>query len=113
MGFYDDRILPHLIQLGMKQEMLRPIRQRLAGAAEGRVIEIGVGAGLNLPLYTSRVTAVMAIDPSPAMLAMAREAAAKATVPVELGTDPPNRSPPRTRAPTRCCRRGRCAAFPM
>ena len=52
MGIYNDRILPHLIQLGMKQEMLRPIRQRLAGAAEGRVIEIGVGAGLNLPLYS-------------------------------------------------------------
>jgi ubiquinone/menaquinone biosynthesis C-methylase UbiE len=85
MGFYDNRILPHLIQLGMKQEVLRPIRQRLAGAAEGRVIEIGVGAGLNLPLYTNRVTAVMAIDPSPAMLAMARDAVAKATVPVELG----------------------------
>ena len=84
MGIYNDRILPHLIQLGMKQEMLRPIRQRLAGAAEGRVIEIGVGAGLNLPLYTSRVTGVTAIDPSPAMLAMARNSAATAKVPVEF-----------------------------
>jgi ubiquinone/menaquinone biosynthesis C-methylase UbiE len=85
-GFYERRILPHVIQMGMRQEMLRPIRRRLAAAAEGRVLEIGVGAGLNLPLYTDRVTSVLGIDPSPAMLAMARDAVVQATVPVELGS---------------------------
>jgi ubiquinone/menaquinone biosynthesis C-methylase UbiE len=84
MAFYNDRILPHLIQIGMKQEMLAPIRERLAGAAEGRVLEIGVGAGLNLPRYTNRVTGVVAIDSAPVMLAMARGAAALAAVPVAL-----------------------------
>ena len=84
MGFYDDRILPHVIQLGMRQEMLRPIRRRLATAAEGRVLEIGVGSGLNLPLYTSRVSEITGIDPSRRLLEIARGAAGDARMPVHL-----------------------------
>jgi ubiquinone/menaquinone biosynthesis C-methylase UbiE len=84
MSFYETHILPHVIQVGMRQEMLRPIRKRLTQAAEGRVLEIGVGGGLNLPLYTNRVSSVLAIDPSPAMLAIAREAVGQATVPIAL-----------------------------
>jgi ubiquinone/menaquinone biosynthesis C-methylase UbiE len=83
-GVYETHILPHVIQLGMRQEMLRPIRRRLTQAAEGRVLEIGVGGGLNLPLYTNRVSSVLAIDSAPAMLSMARKAVDRATVPVEI-----------------------------
>jgi ubiquinone/menaquinone biosynthesis C-methylase UbiE len=84
MGFYDTHILPHIIQMAMRQEILLPIRKRLAGEAEGRVLEIGVGSGLNLPLYSTRVSSVIGIDPSPELLAMARRAAVGARVPVEL-----------------------------
>ena len=84
MGFYNERILPHVIQIGMRQEMLLPIRRRLASAAAGRVLEIGVGAGLNLPLYSSRVSSIVGIDPSEGMLAMARPRVGDAVVPVDL-----------------------------
>lgn len=84
MSFYRNRILPYLVHASMRQETFTPYRQRVAAAAQGRVLELGVGSGLNLPLYGARVTAVVAIDPSPKLLSMAREATAAARVPVTL-----------------------------
>jgi hypothetical protein len=54
MGFYEDRILPHLVHLSLRQETFNGYRRRIAAAAEGRVLEVGVGSGLNLPFYRER-----------------------------------------------------------
>jgi ubiquinone/menaquinone biosynthesis C-methylase UbiE len=75
MGIYADRIVPVLIDLSMRDKLLRPYRRRVIGAAEGSVLEIGIGSGLNLPLYGANVTRVTGLDPSPRLLAKAREAA--------------------------------------
>jgi ubiquinone/menaquinone biosynthesis C-methylase UbiE len=48
------------------------------------VLEIGIGSGLNLPYYGTTVEQVTGLDPSPKLLAMAREAARRASVPLEL-----------------------------
>lgn len=45
MSFYQERILPHLIQMSMKQTHFEPYRRRVTGAARGRVLEIGIGSG--------------------------------------------------------------------
>ena len=45
-GFYEDRILPHLVHLSMRQETFNAYRQRIISAAEGNVLEIGIGSGL-------------------------------------------------------------------
>jgi ubiquinone/menaquinone biosynthesis C-methylase UbiE len=83
MGVYQERILPHLIQMSMKQEHFEPYRRRVVGAAVGRVLEVGVGSGLNLPFYSS-ATHVVGLDPSPRLLAMAREATVDRSKSVEL-----------------------------
>jgi ubiquinone/menaquinone biosynthesis C-methylase UbiE len=84
MSFYQHHVLPRLLHLVMQQEAILPFRRRVIGAAEGRVLEIGIGSGLNLPLYGSAVREVIGLDPSPELLLMARDRAAVATVPVKL-----------------------------
>lgn len=74
MSFYDNRILPHLIHVAMRQQTFSPYRGRLAAGAHGRVLEIGIGSGLNLSLYPRAVTQVIGPDSSEALLQKTRAA---------------------------------------
>src|SRR5271165_3552989 len=84
MNFYQRRIIPPLLHIAMRQRALVPIRRRVISGAEGTVLEIGVGSGLNLPLYGPSTRAVIALEPSAELLRMARKRAEAALVPVEL-----------------------------
>jgi ubiquinone/menaquinone biosynthesis C-methylase UbiE len=84
MGFYQQRIVPYLVHLSMRQKRLAPYRGRVVSAAAGRVLEVGIGSGLNLPFYRTHVTQVIGLEPSPRLLAMAREATRQASLAVEL-----------------------------
>jgi len=76
MGFYQDRIVPHLVNLAMRNRQLAPYRERILSQADGRVLEIGVGSGVNLPLYTDRASEVLGLEPHPRLLKMASAKAA-------------------------------------
>jgi ubiquinone/menaquinone biosynthesis C-methylase UbiE len=78
MGFYQDRIVPHLVNLSMRNRQLAPYRERIISQAEGRVLEIGVGSGANLPFYTDRAKEVLGIEPHPKLLDMAAGKAGRA-----------------------------------
>ena len=84
MSFYQRHIVPRLIHLAMRQNYLAPYRKRVVGAAEGRVLEIGIGSGLNLPLYAAKVTSVVGLEPSSKLLGMARPRVSVAMVPITL-----------------------------
>jgi ubiquinone/menaquinone biosynthesis C-methylase UbiE len=84
MSFYQRYIIPRLTHLAMRQKQLLPFRQRVIGAAEGRVLEIGVGSGLNFSLYGGTVTSVIGLEPSSELLNMARPRAETATAAITL-----------------------------
>ena len=84
LGFYERRVLPRLIHFGMRQKQLAPLRERLVAGARGRVLEIGVGSGLNLPFYSREVEVLLGLDPSRALLEMAKRHASWVHFPVEL-----------------------------
>ncbi len=84
MGLYQDRVLPHLIHFSMRNRELLRYRERVVSAAAGRVLEIGVGSGLNLPFYGAGVERVIGLDPSPRLLTMARKASHRTPVSIDL-----------------------------
>jgi ubiquinone/menaquinone biosynthesis C-methylase UbiE len=84
VSFYNEHILPHLINLSMRNRELRPYRERVLSRAEGRVLEIGIGSGLNLPLYGTRVGEVLGLEPAARLLAMARRTSGRWVRPVTL-----------------------------
>ena len=69
-----------------------PARRLVVPEATGRVLEVGVGTGLNFGLYRD-VTSLAGVDPDPHMLARARARVARAAV---------SRSSCTRRAPSSC-----------
>ena len=68
MSFYDDKVLPHLIDLACSTKPTRKQREKIVHLAEGDVLEIGFGSGLNLPFYDKgKVRKVYGLEPSAGM----------------------------------------------
>ena len=65
MGIYAKYFLPHIINFACKQKPTSKQREKVVPQAEGNVLEIGIGSGLNLPYYNpDKVNHLTAIDPS-------------------------------------------------
>jgi ubiquinone/menaquinone biosynthesis C-methylase UbiE len=84
MGLYENWVLPRLLDLAMRNQILDNYRHSAITPARGLVLEIGVGSGMNLPLYGPAVARVIGLDPSPRLLRLASRRAADAIVPVSL-----------------------------
>ena len=68
MSWYAEHVLPRLIQTACSSEGVSEIRERVVPLATGRVLEVGMGSGLNLPFYDrDRVELVWGLEPSAAM----------------------------------------------
>lgn len=84
MNFYERRILPHVLNFVMRQSFLETYREEVVDEARGRVLEIGLGSGLNLPFYSKAVESITGIEPSASLLRMATQQVVRAKAPVEL-----------------------------
>jgi ubiquinone/menaquinone biosynthesis C-methylase UbiE len=85
MGLYSRYILPKVVHFTCGLKPIMRQREKVVPRARGRVLEIGIGSGLNLPYYDSaKVSKVWGLDPSPEMTQMARRAAASLPFEVEF-----------------------------
>ena len=73
MGLYDRYVLPRVINLACSSKPNMKQREKIVPLAEGRVLEIGMGSGLNLPFYDrEKVEKVWGLEPSEGMRQLAR-----------------------------------------
>lgn len=84
MGVWRDRILPRLIDRGMRGPEFGEMRQRATEGLRGTVLEVGFGSGLNLRYYPEGVERILAVDPALLGRELAAERIAASPIEVEF-----------------------------
>jgi ubiquinone/menaquinone biosynthesis C-methylase UbiE len=88
VGFYNDQVVPRVIDVMLGMKELVPLRERVTAGVEGEVLEVGFGSGRNVPFYPSSTTRVRAVDPATVGRKLAAARVAASPVPVEyVGLD--------------------------
>ena len=85
MGLYAKYIMPRVTHFLCSAKQVRHQREKVVPLAEGRILEVGIGSGLNLPFYAAdKVQHLWGLDPSKESWALAQQAAALAEFDVEF-----------------------------
>lgn len=78
MSFYEKYILPRFLNCACASEPITFQRKKVTPLAEGKILEVGIGSGLNLPFYNkSKIVELWGIDPSEELNVMAKKVAKK------------------------------------
>jgi len=94
MPFYKDHVYPHLVSALGNPKPIDEIRRRIIPLAQGNVLEIGVGPGVNFTQGDpARVNKVYALEPNPGMLRRAEEQRRRTEVEIEFLDLPGERIP--------------------
>jgi ubiquinone/menaquinone biosynthesis C-methylase UbiE len=84
-NWYERILLPYLIDLACGAKSFRKQRAKVIPLALGRVLEVGIGTGLNMPFYDrSRVKSIVGVDPSMRMHHLALKRIQHSGIEVEL-----------------------------
>tara|TARA_B100002019_G_scaffold136609_1_gene117684 strand:- start:8339 stop:8959 length:621 start_codon:yes stop_codon:yes gene_type:complete len=87
MSFYEKYILPRFLNCACASEPITYQRKKVVPLAEGKILEVGIGSGLNLPFYNkSKIEEIWGIDPSEELNAMAKKVAIKEDIKVNFIT---------------------------
>ncbi len=91
---YERYVLPWIIEHACSVGPIQKKRAYLVPQAHGRVLEVGIGTGHNMPFYdAAKVTEVIAVDPAAQMHAKAERRAAEAGIAVRVLGLPAERVP--------------------
>ena len=78
MGFYNKYILPKFLNCACGSKPINFQREKIVPLAEGIVLDIGIGSGLNIPFYNkSKIEYLYGLDPSDELLKIAKTIAKK------------------------------------
>ncbi|MEO8297895.1 MAG: class I SAM-dependent methyltransferase [Burkholderiales bacterium] len=84
-SWYDRVVLPHVLDLACGVKPIRRQREKVVPLATGRVLEIGIGTGLNLAHYDrGRVQSIVGVDPALEMHPLAMKRVAQAGLAVRI-----------------------------
>ena len=84
-NWYERHIFPPALEFACGMPAIGRMRQRVVPLAQGRVLEVGIGTGLNMRYYDkSQVTHITGLDPALQLHPLAQERIAQAGLPVEL-----------------------------
>ncbi|MEM9304492.1 MAG: class I SAM-dependent methyltransferase [Pseudomonadota bacterium] len=83
MSLYERHVLPHLLHLACGTRPIMKQREKVVPAATGRVLEVGMGSGINLSMYNpDQVEFVWGLEPSEGMRRRAQPNLARSPVEV-------------------------------
>ncbi|MFD9548709.1 methyltransferase domain-containing protein [Nocardia salmonicida] len=83
MGFYTDRILPHIIDKVCGVAQNGPLRERTCAGLHGTVLEVGFGSGNNIGFYPAAVERVAGVEPAQTAWNIGAERVAASSIPIE------------------------------
>ncbi len=83
MGFYTDRILPHLTDKVCGVAANDTLRRRACAGLHGAVVEVGFGSGNNVGFYPAAVERVSGVEPADVAWRIGAKRIAASTVPIE------------------------------
>ena len=89
MNLYNKYILPKFLNCACGSKPINYQRQKVVPLAKGKVLDIGIGSGLNIPFYNSdKIDQVIGIDPSHELIELAKELAndSKASIDLVIGS---------------------------
>lgn len=85
MSLYDKYILPKVLNCTCGSKPISFQRKKVVPLAKGKILDIGIGSGLNIPFYDlSKIDKIYGLDPSSELIKIAKKMAVKKNISIEF-----------------------------